>query len=60
MLSMKKNRKVLVVFLVFFWCSSNYNVTFKITNRLRVNNDNFKFSSDFKNHITIRKTPEEH
>jgi hypothetical protein len=45
---------------VFFWCLFNYDVTFKIMNRLKVNNDNYKFNCDFKNHITIEKTPGEY
>jgi hypothetical protein len=32
-------------------------VAFKITNRLKVNNDNLKFNGDFKSHITVKKTP---
>jgi hypothetical protein len=40
--------------------SSNCVVAFKITNKLKVNNDNLKFNSDFKSHITVEKTPGEH
>jgi hypothetical protein len=46
--------------LVLSWCHSNCDVTFKITNRLKVNNDNLKFNGDFKNHITVRMTPRKH
>jgi hypothetical protein len=35
-------------------------VAFKITNKLKVNNDNFKFNGDFKSHITVGRTPGEH
>ena len=45
---------------VFFCCPLNYDVAFKIINKLKVNNDNLKFNSDFKNHITVGKTPGEH
>jgi hypothetical protein len=31
----------------------NYDVSFKITNILKVNNDNLKFNSYFKSYITI-------
>jgi hypothetical protein len=34
-------------------------VAFKIINRLKVNNDNFKFNGDFKNHNTVGRTPGE-
>ena len=44
---------MLIVLLMFSWCSLNHDVAFKITNRLKVNNDNFKFNDDFKSHITI-------
>ena len=40
------------VFLIFF----NYDVTFKIINKLKVNNDNFEFNSNFKNYVTIEIT----
>jgi hypothetical protein len=30
-------------------------VTFKITNRLKANNNNFKFNGDFTSHITVEK-----
>jgi hypothetical protein len=39
---------------VFFQYSINYNVIFKIFNKLKVNN-NFKFDNNFKNYITIKK-----
>jgi hypothetical protein len=41
----------------FFWCPPNYDVDFKITDRLKSNNDNLKFNCDFESHITIRRTP---
>jgi ribosomal protein L35 len=31
-------------------------VSFKITNRLKINNDNFKFNNNFKRHIIVEKT----
>jgi hypothetical protein len=34
-------------------CSSNCDVTFKIINKLKVNNDNFNFNDDFKNYVKI-------
>jgi flagellar biosynthesis protein FlhB len=46
--------------LVFSWYSPNCYVAFKITNRLKVNNDNFKSKSDFKSHITVGRTLGEH
>jgi hypothetical protein len=48
-------KKMIRILLVFFRYSSNYDVTFKITNKLKVNNDNFKFNSDFKNYITVER-----
>ena len=30
----------------------------KSQKRLKVNNNNFKFNGDFKNHITVKRTPE--
>jgi hypothetical protein len=48
--------KILGVLLVFSWCSPNYDVVFKITNRLKVNN--YKFNGDFKSYITVRRTLE--
>jgi hypothetical protein len=41
-----------------FWCHPNYDVTFKITNKLIINNNNLKFNNNFKNHITIERTHE--
>jgi hypothetical protein len=32
-------------------------MAFKITNRLKVNNNNFKFNGNFKSHITAERTP---
>jgi hypothetical protein len=46
---------MLGVVLVFSLCLSNCNVTLKITNRLKVNNDNLKFNRNFKNYITVEK-----
>ena len=51
-------REILGVFMVFF--SSNYNVTFKIINRLKVNNNNFKFNDNFRSHIIIGKKSGKH
>jgi hypothetical protein len=51
---------MLVVLQVFTWYSPNCDVTFKITNKLKVNNDNFKFNSNFKSHITVERTPKKH
>jgi hypothetical protein len=31
-----------------FWCPLNCDVAFKITNRLKVNNDNLKFNDNLK------------
>ena len=47
---------MLGVLLVFSWYFFNCDVTFKITNKLKVNNNNFKSNGDFKSHITIEKT----
>jgi hypothetical protein len=55
-----KLRKMLCVLLVFLWYSPNYDVTFKITNRLKINNDNLKFNGNFKSHITVVMTLREH
>ena len=49
-------KEMLSVFLIFFWCFFNNDVTFKFTNRLKVNNNNIKFNVNFKNYITIKKT----
>ena len=51
---------MLVVLVVFFWCSPNNDVTFKIINSLKVNNDNFKFNRDFKSYVIIERTLEKH
>jgi hypothetical protein len=48
-------REMLGVLLIFLWYTSNCNITFKIINRLKVNNDNLKFNSDFKSHIIFEK-----
>ena len=53
-------REILVVFLMFFGYFSNYDIAFKIINRLKVNNNNFKFNGNFKSHIIIRKTLEKY
>jgi hypothetical protein len=42
------------------YSSPNCDITFKITNRLKVNNDNFKFNDDFKSHITVERLLEEY
>jgi hypothetical protein len=47
--------KMLVIILVFSWYFSNYDLTFKIINRLKINNDNLIFHNNFKNHITIKR-----
>jgi hypothetical protein len=46
--------------LVFPWCPSNCDVTFKITNKLKVNNNDFKFNGDFIRHIIIGRILGEH
>ena len=53
---------MLGIFLVFFFflCSFNCEVVFKITNKLKVNNDNLKFNDNFKMHITVEMTSEKH
>ena len=53
-------RKMICASLVFFRCSPNYNIAFKITRILQVNIDNIKFNNDYKNYITVRKTLEEY
>ena len=40
---------------VFFKYFFNCNVIFKIINKLKVNNYNFKFNNNFKNYIIIKK-----
>jgi hypothetical protein len=35
-------------------------MSFKITDRLKVNNSNFKFNDNLKSHITIGRTLEEY
>jgi uncharacterized protein YybS (DUF2232 family) len=47
--------EMLVVILVFFWCFLNYDVAFKIINRLKVNNNNFKFNGNFKVSSQLRE-----
>jgi hypothetical protein len=51
---------MLVVLLMFSRCSPNCDVAFKIINRLKVNNHNFKFNGDFKSYITVVRILEEH
>ena len=51
---------MLCVLLVFSWYFPNCDVTFKIINRLKVKNDNFKFNDDFKSHIIVGKTLKEY
>jgi hypothetical protein len=41
-------KEMLVVILTLFCCSHNYNVMFKIINKLKVNNDNFKLNDNLK------------
>jgi hypothetical protein len=48
------------VLLMFSCYLLNCDITFKITNRLKVNNDNFKLNDDFKSHITVERTLERH
>ena len=50
---------MLGTFLVFFWRPPNYDVTFTIINRLKVNNDNFKFNNNFKSYIIVKRTTRE-
>ena len=50
---------MLVVLLVFSWCF-HCDVTFKLINKLKVNDDNFKFNDDFKSHTTVERTLEEY
>ena len=33
--------------LMLFWCLLNYDVAFKIINRLKINNNNLKFNSNY-------------
>jgi hypothetical protein len=48
---LKKNVKCFLIF-------SMSQIFFQITNKLKVNNDNFKFNGDFKSHITVNRTLE--
>jgi hypothetical protein len=50
----------LVVFFSVFGCFFNCNVIFKIINRLKVNNDNFKLNDNFKRHVTVGRTLKKH
>jgi hypothetical protein len=45
---------------VLFLCPPNCNVTFKITVEFEIIIINFYSINDFKSHITIRRTLEEH
>jgi hypothetical protein len=47
---------MLSILLTLFWCSLNFNVSSKITIKLKVYNNNFEFNNNFKNHITIKMT----
>ena len=47
---------MIVLLLAFSWYYLNYDGTFKMINRLKINNDNFKFKGNFKSHITIERT----
>ena len=49
-------KKKLGVLLVFSWYPTNYDVTFKITNKLKVNTNNFKLNSNFKSHTIVKRT----
>jgi hypothetical protein len=51
---------VLLVFSNFFWYPPNYNVTFKITVEFKIIIIDFYSVGDYKNHITVRRIPEEH
>jgi hypothetical protein len=51
---------MLNVLLALFWYLLNHDVSFKITNRLKANNDNLKFNSDFKIQITVERSPKEY
>ena len=53
-------QKMLCVLLIFFQCFPNCDVTFKITNKLKVNNSNLKFNGNFKSHIIIKRILEEY
>ena len=48
------------IILVLSWYPLNCDVTFESTNRLKVNNNNFKFNSDFKSYITVVMTLRKH
>ena len=41
---MNSTKKMLNIILVFFLCSLDYDVIFKIINKLKVNNNNSKFN----------------
>ena len=51
---------MIVILQVFSRYSLNCDVIFKITNKLKANNDNIKFNGDFKSHIIVERTSEEH
>ena len=56
----KHSRKMVGIFLTFFWCCINCDMTLKIINRLKINNNNIKFNDNFKRHIIIERIPEKH
>jgi hypothetical protein len=47
---------MIYTFLALFQYLTNCIVIFKIINKLIINN-NFKFNNNFKNYITIKKSP---
>jgi hypothetical protein len=53
-------RKMLDVFLSVLMMFFNCDVVFKITHRLKINKDNLKFNSDFKNYIIVEKIIRKH
>jgi hypothetical protein len=53
-------REMVGTLLMFFWYPHNYDVAFKIINRLKVNNDTLKFNDNFKSHITVGRIPGEY
>jgi hypothetical protein len=52
-------KEVLDGLLVFSWCSSNYDVTFKITVEFEIIIIDIYSIGDFKNYITVVKTLKE-
>jgi hypothetical protein len=53
-------REILVVILMFSGILPTCDMTFKIINKLKVNNDNFKFNDNFKSRIPIERTLKKH